>query len=283
MHTKQRRGAKHDRRRRSRCTSSSTTARTSRPSPAEVQRRVADYLEQMADVTPGRGARRRRRRPELTCRAAAPRGPDEADARDGAVASATSASGGSRAAAATIDKDRWMEKVELDFGAFGTVYYDGDGRVLGSMQYGPAAAFPRAQRAAGRAALGRRDPRHVRVPRRRRRARGCCSRSSWPRSARRATGARARSRRSRTATPRASRRTSASRCTRRCSRRLPRDFGFDVLRAAGRVGLSRLDLGGLQPVAEGSARRCCASSRRRSAFPKRCRRRGPRQSALAPK
>ena len=37
-----------------------------------------------------------------------------------------------------------MEKVELEFGAFGTVYYDGDGRVLGSMQYGPAPSFPRA-------------------------------------------------------------------------------------------------------------------------------------------
>ena len=44
----------------------------------------------------------------------------------------------------TVDKDRWMEKVELDFGAFGTVYYDAHGKVLGSMQYGPAAAFPRA-------------------------------------------------------------------------------------------------------------------------------------------
>jgi hypothetical protein len=44
-----------------------------------------------------------------------------------------------------VDKDRWMERVELEFGSFGTVYYDGDGRVLGSMQYGPAAVFPRAQ------------------------------------------------------------------------------------------------------------------------------------------
>ena len=44
----------------------------------------------------------------------------------------------------TTDKGRWMEKVELDFGAWGTVYYDGDRRVLGSMQYGPAQAFPRA-------------------------------------------------------------------------------------------------------------------------------------------
>jgi len=43
-----------------------------------------------------------------------------------------------------IDKDRWMERVELEFGPFGTVYSDGDGRVLGSMQYGPAPLFPRA-------------------------------------------------------------------------------------------------------------------------------------------
>jgi hypothetical protein len=43
-----------------------------------------------------------------------------------------------------LDKDRWMEKVELEFGAWGTVYYDTDNRVLGSMQYGPAVAFPRA-------------------------------------------------------------------------------------------------------------------------------------------
>src|SRR5690348_13289015 len=43
-----------------------------------------------------------------------------------------------------VDKDRWMERAELEFGAFGTVYYDGDGRVLGSMQYGPAELFPRA-------------------------------------------------------------------------------------------------------------------------------------------
>jgi len=43
-----------------------------------------------------------------------------------------------------IDKDRWMERTELEFGSFGTVYYDGDGRVLGSMQYGPPGGFPRA-------------------------------------------------------------------------------------------------------------------------------------------
>src|SRR6266481_4915433 len=48
-----------------------------------------------------------------------------------------------------LDKDRWMERIELEFGSFGTIYYDGDGRVLGSMQYGPAGAFPRAQELPG--------------------------------------------------------------------------------------------------------------------------------------
>jgi hypothetical protein len=41
-------------------------------------------------------------------------------------------------------KDRWIAKVEEEWGAWGTVYYDSDGRVLGSMQYGPASLFPRA-------------------------------------------------------------------------------------------------------------------------------------------
>jgi hypothetical protein len=42
------------------------------------------------------------------------------------------------------DKRRWVEKAETEWGAWGTVYYDGDGRLLGSMQYGPAELFPRA-------------------------------------------------------------------------------------------------------------------------------------------
>ena len=42
------------------------------------------------------------------------------------------------------DKRRWIEKAETEFGAWGTVYYDDDGRVLGSMQYGPSRLFPRA-------------------------------------------------------------------------------------------------------------------------------------------
>ena len=44
----------------------------------------------------------------------------------------------------TASKPKWMERAETEWGAWGTVYYDADGRVLGSMQYGPAALFPRA-------------------------------------------------------------------------------------------------------------------------------------------
>jgi hypothetical protein len=43
-----------------------------------------------------------------------------------------------------IDKRKWIEKAETEWGPWGTVYYDADGRVLGSMQYGPAGLFPRA-------------------------------------------------------------------------------------------------------------------------------------------
>ena len=43
-----------------------------------------------------------------------------------------------------VDKGAWIEKAEKEWGAWGTVYRDGDGRLLGSMQYGPAELFPRA-------------------------------------------------------------------------------------------------------------------------------------------
>jgi hypothetical protein len=151
----------------------------------------------------------------------------------------------------SVDKDRWMEKTELEFGAFGTVYYDGDGRVLGSMQYGPAEAFPRANELpAGPpsddailvtcaylvdetspwvlqslflAAIGEARDRSAggleafsyRYPE---------GESSYERF-----------RVHRTVFP----------------QDFLADFGFQVIRSAGRVGLSRLELGGLQPVAEG--------------------------------
>jgi hypothetical protein len=42
-----------------------------------------------------------------------------------------------------IDKSKWIEKAETEWGPWGTVYYDADGQVLGAMQYGPAELFPR--------------------------------------------------------------------------------------------------------------------------------------------
>ena len=48
----------------------------------------------------------------------------------------------SRTGGRRVDKARWIEKAETEFGAWGTVYYDDDRRVLGSMQYGPARLFP---------------------------------------------------------------------------------------------------------------------------------------------
>ena len=50
----------------------------------------------------------------------------------------------SRTAGRRVDKRRWIEKTESEVGTWGTVYYDDDGRVLGSMQFGPASLFPRA-------------------------------------------------------------------------------------------------------------------------------------------
>ena len=49
-------------------------------------------------------------------------------------------SGGRRAAA----KGRWADRVEEEWGAWGTLYY-GDERLLGAMQFAPSVYFPRAQ------------------------------------------------------------------------------------------------------------------------------------------
>jgi hypothetical protein len=42
------------------------------------------------------------------------------------------------------DKKRWIDKVEDEWGAWGSLYFDDDGRLLGFMQFGPARLFPRA-------------------------------------------------------------------------------------------------------------------------------------------
>jgi hypothetical protein len=150
-----------------------------------------------------------------------------------------------------IDKDRWLERVELEFGAFGTVYYDGDGQVLGSMQYGPAALFPRAQE------LPAGPPSHDAI------LVACAyvvgEATPWVlQSLFLAAIGEARDR--------------GAACVEAFSYRYPEgeaayerfrvhrtvfpadflgDFGFQVVRSAGRVGLARLELGGLQPVLEG--------------------------------
>jgi hypothetical protein len=44
----------------------------------------------------------------------------------------------------TASKDRWVDRAEEDWGEWGTIYVDDDGRLLGSLQYGPSHLFPRA-------------------------------------------------------------------------------------------------------------------------------------------
>jgi hypothetical protein len=152
----------------------------------------------------------------------------------------------------TIDKDRWMEKVELEHGAFGTVYYDSDGRVLGSMQYGPAQAFARAWELPGGppstdamlvtcaylidqsspwvlqslflAAIGEA------------RERGARGLEAFSYRYAEGESAYERFRVHRTVFP----------------QDFLADFGFLPVRSVGRVSLSRLELGGLQPVMEGT-------------------------------
>jgi hypothetical protein len=45
-----------------------------------------------------------------------------------------------------VDKGRWIEQVEEEWGAWGMVYFDDDERPLAVMQYGPASLFPRSQK-----------------------------------------------------------------------------------------------------------------------------------------
>ena len=150
-----------------------------------------------------------------------------------------------------IDKERWMERVTDEFGAFGTVYYDGDGRVLGSMQYGAAPLFPRAYELPGGppsddamlvtcayvvgeatpwvlqslflAAIGEA------------RDRGAASVEAFSYRYPEGETSYERFRVHKTVFP----------------ADFLEDFGFRIVRAAGRVGLARLELGGLQPVLEG--------------------------------
>ena len=45
----------------------------------------------------------------------------------------------------STDKDRWAEKVEDEWGAWGTLYFEEDDRLLGFLQFAPSEFFPRGQ------------------------------------------------------------------------------------------------------------------------------------------
>jgi hypothetical protein len=150
------------------------------------------------------------------------------------------------------DKGPWRERAESEWGAWGTLYVDGDGHLLGSMQYGPASLFPRAaELPAGPpspdavlvtcayladpstpwvmqslflAAIG--DARD----------RGAAALETFAYSYREGETQYERFQRHRTVFP----------------RDFLADLGFHTLRSAGRIELARLEFGGLQPVLEGS-------------------------------
>jgi hypothetical protein len=150
-----------------------------------------------------------------------------------------------------VDKDRWMEKVELDFGAWGTVYYDSDGRVLGSMQYGPAQAFPRAwELPAGPPSDDAMLVTCVYL---------VDESSPWVlQSLFLAAIGEARDRGAKGLEAFSYRYIDGESSYERFwvhKTVFPQDFLFLPVRSAGRVSLSRLELGGLQPVAEGKRER----------------------------
>jgi hypothetical protein len=151
-----------------------------------------------------------------------------------------------------VDKRKWIEKAETEWGPWGTVYFDSDGQLLGSMQYGPAQLFPRA------AELPAGPPSSDAVL-------VTCAylvRESSPwvmQSLFLAAIGDARDKRARALETFAYRYTEGESQYERFlvhKTIFPSDFladlGFYTLRTAGRVELARLEFGGLQPVAEGT-------------------------------
>jgi hypothetical protein len=150
------------------------------------------------------------------------------------------------------EKGKWIERIEDEWGAWGTIYRDDDGRVLGSMQYGPAHLFPRSadlpagpasddavlvtcayllsdtqpwvEQSLFLAAIGEA------------RDKGARALEAFAYRYREGTPAVERFLVHRTVFP----------------RDFLADFGFRTLRSAGRIELARLELGGLQPVEQGT-------------------------------
>ena len=153
------------------------------------------------------------------------------------------------------DKKKWIRGTEEEWGSWGTVYYDDDGRLLGSMQYGPSGLFPRANELPA----GPPSDDAVLVT--------CAyltdSSKPWVLQALFLTAiGEARERGGRALEAFAYRYPENDRSSERF--RIHKtifpadflsDFGFMTVRAQGRVELARLELGGLVPVAEGTRER----------------------------
>jgi hypothetical protein len=150
-----------------------------------------------------------------------------------------------------VSKERWIEKTEDDWGAWGALYHDDDGRLLGSIQYGPAVLFPRAEELPA----GPPSDDAVLVT--------CVylvsSASPWvEQSLFLAAIGEARDKGARALETFAFRYPEGESTYERFlvhrtvfPRDFLADFGFQSVRAQGRVELARLELGGLVPVAEG--------------------------------
>ncbi|HSC92499.1 MAG TPA: hypothetical protein VLB86_12650 [Gaiellaceae bacterium] len=151
----------------------------------------------------------------------------------------------------TVEKRRWIERAEDEWGAWGTVYSDDAGRVLGSMQCGPAALFPRA----AELPAGPPSADAVLVT---------CAYLVDPgtpwvmQSLFLAAIGEARDKGAKALETFGYRHPEGQTAYERFlvhrtvfPRDFLSDFGFLTVRAAGRVELCRLELGGLQPVAEG--------------------------------
>ena len=151
----------------------------------------------------------------------------------------------------TAAKDRWIEKAEDDWGAWGALYQDDDGRLLGSIQYGPAHLYPRAEELPA----GPPSSDAVLVT--------CVylvsSATPWvEQSLFLAAIGEARDKGAKALEAFAYRYPESESTYERFlvhrtvfPRDFLADFGFETVRAQGRVELARLELGGLVPVAEG--------------------------------
>jgi hypothetical protein len=154
-----------------------------------------------------------------------------------------------------VNKRRWIEEAEERAGPWGAIYYDDDGRVLGSMQYGPAELFPRARELPG--GPPSEDAALVTCAYLVERA------SPWVmQSLFLAAIGDARDKRAKALEAFAYRYAEGESAYERFlvhrtvfPRDFLSDFGFRTVRSAGLVELVRLDLGGLQPVAEGKRSR----------------------------